>query len=262
MRYFFHIAYNGGRYYGWQRQPALPTVQQTVEEALTQIFKKPCYVTGCGRTDAHVNASQFFFHCDLDQTWKFDLLFRLNKVLPADIVVHEILPVAIGQHARHDAYLRTYNYFIHRKKDPFLAERSALYEENSLDLRKMNEAAKLFLRYKDYRAFCKAPDGQTHTLCNIQYAQFFTNRQQDRLRFEITSNRFLTKMVRILMGKLLDVGRERLSVDELESYFVRNEPLTTLDAAYPQGLYLSKVTYRYLDLPTIGMSHDIDQEVS
>jgi len=75
---------------------------------------------GCGRTDAQVHASQFFFHTDVQNAWDYDLMFRVNKALPDDIAVFEIIPVEENQHARFDATLRTYDYFIHTYKDPFL----------------------------------------------------------------------------------------------------------------------------------------------
>jgi Pseudouridylate synthase len=120
VRYFFHIAFNGSNYRGWQRQSKAHNVQQVVEETLTKVLKVPTFTTGCGRTDAQVNASQFFFHVDIYREWDFDLLFRLNKTLPDDIAVYDILPVSHNQHARFDATARTYDYFIHTYKDPFL----------------------------------------------------------------------------------------------------------------------------------------------
>ena len=98
---------------------------------------------GCGRTDAMVHASQFFFHVDVDKEWDFDLLFRLNKNLPADIAIFEIILMKDNQHARFDATQRTYDYFMHTYKDPFLHSMSALYLEKDLDLEKMKAATAL-----------------------------------------------------------------------------------------------------------------------
>ena len=249
MRYFFHIGFSGANYRGWQRQPKALNVQQVVETALSQILKIPLAITGCGRTDSKVNASQFFFHVDIDQAWNFDLLFRINKILPNDIAVYEIFPMEGLPHARFDATLRTYNYFVHTYKDPFLNQVSALYPERNLSLDKMKEAMGLLLKFNDYGALCKTPADYRTTICNIISATLFIDSLGDRLRFQISANRFLGKMVRIIIGKLLDIGRGELTVQEFESILITKETPKTIEPAYPQGLYLSKVTYPFLDVP-------------
>ena len=119
MRYFFHIGYNGSNYRGWQRQNKAISVQQIFEENLSLVLKHPITCIGCGRTDAEVHANQFFFHIDVTQDWDFDLLLRLNIMLPRDIAVFDIIKVEDNSHAQFDAISRTYNYFIHTYKDPF-----------------------------------------------------------------------------------------------------------------------------------------------
>ncbi len=203
---------------------------------------------GCGRTDAQVHASQFFFHLDIEKEWDYDLLFRLNKSLPSDIAVFGILPMADSCHARFDAIKRTYDYFIHTYKDPFLSTVSTLYLERNFDVVKMRDAVSLLTKYNDYRAFCISPDGFKHTICNVTAAALFVDPSGDRFRFQISANRFLTKMIRIIMGKLLEIGRGELSVAEFESSLITKETPKTIEPAYPQGLFLSKVTYPYLDL--------------
>ncbi|HRG11413.1 MAG TPA: tRNA pseudouridine(38-40) synthase TruA, partial [Cyclobacteriaceae bacterium] len=79
-RYFFHMAFLGTNYHGWQRQSNANNIQQVIETALSEILKEHVSIMGCGRTDTGVHASQFYFHADLDTRWDFDLLFRLNKV--------------------------------------------------------------------------------------------------------------------------------------------------------------------------------------
>lgn len=248
MRYFFHIGYNGANYCGWQKHARVITVQQLVETALTQIFKTPVNVVGCGRTDAGVHASQFFFHADFKANWDFDLKFRLNKVLPQDIAVFDIIAMEGLPHARFDAIQRRYDYFIHTYKDPFLNGLSSFYPEKEWDVKKINQAAKILTLYTDYAAFCKSPGKNEHTICHVSSAQFYADDSGNRFRFQISSNRFLGRMIRIVMGKLLKIGEGSLSVDEFESYLVTKKTPLRLEPAYPQGLYLSKVTYPYLDL--------------
>ena len=221
-----------------------------MEGALSQIFKRPIYITGCGRTDAQVHASQFFFHLDMDDAWDFDLVFRLNNVLPDDIAVFDIIPMNGLPHARFDAVERGYDYFIHSYKDPFLSQFSSYYTVKDLDITNMQHAASLLLKYNDYHAFCKMPDRNDHTICNITAAELFVNPAGDRLRFHISANRFLGKMVRIIVGKLIEIGTGKLSVDEFEACLINPLLPQVIKPAYPQGLYLTKVKYPYLDIPS------------
>src|SRR5690606_28072877 len=134
IRYFIHLGFDGSSYSGWQRQKnTTNTVQEVIEQTLFQIFKQKITVYGCGRTDAGVHASQYVIHIDLDAVPEFDLKFRMNKLLPDNIVVFEIIEVNENQHCRYDAVARTYDYFIHWKKDPVLINYSAFYEDLTLD---------------------------------------------------------------------------------------------------------------------------------
>ena len=231
------MGFNGYNYRGWQRQPKALNVQQVVETTLSQILKVPVSIMGCGRTDAQVHASQFFFHADIEEAWDYDLLFRINKTLPDDIAVFEIIPVKDNHHARFDATQRTYDYFIHTYKDPFLGTLSSLYLIKSLNLQKMNEAVTLLTRYKDYRAFCKTPAVYRTTICEVTSARLFADVNGDKIRFQITANRFLGRMIRMIMGKLLEIGKGELSVEEFENYLITKESPIIFKVAYPQGLY-------------------------
>ena len=249
LRYFFHIGYLGTNYSGWQKHPDGLSVQQVLEDRLSQVFKKSMFIVGCGRTDAQVHASQFFFHMDAEQPWDFDLLFRLNHLLPDDIAVFDIIPMDGLQHARFDATERSYDYFIHTYKDPFLSGFSSLYIQKYWDVANMQRAARMLLNYNDYRAFCKMPDRNEHTICNVSEAAIFIDSTGDRLRFRITANRFLGRMVRIIIGKIIDIGAGRLSVDGFEAHLIDPQLPQVIKPAYPQGLYLSKIKYPYLNLP-------------
>lgn len=249
MRYFVHISYNGLSYNGWQRQPNVLNVQGVIEKGLSAIFKTPVAINGCGRTDAQVHASQFFFHMDLEQEWDFDLIFRLNKLLPMNIAVYDIIPMEGTPHARFDAVQRSYDYFLHTYKDPFLNGLSSFYLLKDLKLDAMKAAVALLPQYKDYRAFCTHPDKYEHTLCYVRSASLMVDAKEEKLRFQISSNRFLGKMIRILMGQLLKIGQGELSVEEFEGHLISRQTPALITPAHPQGLYLSKVTYPYLNLP-------------
>ncbi len=249
MRYFLHIAFNGNTFRGWQKLPGIVSVQQVIETTLSQIFKEPITIVGCGRTDAQVHASQFFFHFDLGTGFDFDLVFRLNKCLPHEITVYDVILMDGLPHARFDAIQRSYDYYIHHQKDPYLIGLSSYYPMPGVDLRRMQEAANLLTHYNDYGCFCKSPLKYEHTICRVTESQLFTNQNRSMLRFHISSNRFLAGMIRIIMGKLLDIGSGELSVPDFEQYLVKKETPKTIIPVYAQGLYLSKVTYPYLDLP-------------
>lgn len=249
MRYFFHIGYNGTNYRGWQRHPYGVNVQQTIEDCLLRILKVPVAIVGCGRTDAGVHASQFFFHLDVEKPWAFDMLFRLNKVLPPDIAVFDIIPMVGMPHARFDATQRSYDYYIHTYKDPFLSSVSSLYLLKNLNLGAMAAATALLPLYSDYRFLCLTPAEHDSTICHVTAARWLSDKNGDRLRFQISANRYLSRMIRIVVGKLLQIGTGALSLAEFESYLATEKAPKALTPAYPQGLFLSKVTYPYLNLP-------------
>ncbi len=247
-RFFFHIAFNGLNYHGWQRQVTAIGIQEVIEGILAKVLKERIIINGCGRTDAQVHASQYIFHADLPATDDYDLLYRLNRNLPPDIAIFAILPVHDKAHARYDAVWRTYDYFIHTRKDPFLNGASALYSEQPLNFQKMKAAVDLLPRYDNYYAFCKSPASFLHTICNVTSADLWIDKTGERLRFQITANRFLTGMIRVIVGRLLQVGTDKMSIDEFEEHLRTHQTPQLISSAYPQGLYLSKVVYPYLDL--------------
>ncbi len=244
------MAYNGSRYRGWQRQPKVISVQEVLEQTLTKMCKQPITCFGCGRTDAEVHASQYFCHIEVEQEWDFDPVFRLNKMLPHDIVVFEIIEAEAGAHARYDANQRTYHYFIHGDKDPFLQSLSAYYELQYLDMERMKAACQLLLEYEDFRSLCKTPDKHNHTLCDLRKVDLWVSENKERLCFRFTANRFLKGMIRLMVGRLLEVGKTKISVEDFAKIIEKKEPEPLQKSAYPQGLYLAKVEYPYLSLPT------------
>ncbi|MDY0280689.1 MAG: tRNA pseudouridine synthase A [Salinivirgaceae bacterium] len=249
-RYFVHMAYHGYNYHGWQRQINATSVQQIMEESLTKLLRSKITCLGCGRTDAMVHASQYFFHFDFGPMLPSNLLFTLNKVLPDDIAVFDIIPMEGFPHAQYAAIERSYEYYIHTRKDPFLHKFSALYEEPSLDLTKMKQTVDILPKYSDYSQFCKSPDRNDDNFCNIATTKLFTNQKQDRVRFQITANRYIQGMIRVIVRRLIDIGRGKLSVDEFEAILEGAIKPKKIVVAYPQGLYLTKIKYPFLELPS------------
>lgn len=247
-RYFFHIAYNGLNYHGWQRQVSVVSIQEVIEGIFQKVLKTPISIIGCGRTDAQVHASQYVFHVDLPEMEEGTLQI-LNRNLPPDIAIFDILPVSEKAHARFDATQRTYDYFIHTRKDPFLQGNSALYLDRKFDLERMRAAVYLLTRYEDYYAFCKSPASFKHTLCRVSSAYLWVDQSGERLRFQVSANRFLTGMIRIIVGRLLEIGSGQMQVDTFEHHLRERQTPRIITGAHPQGLYLSKIVYPYLELP-------------
>lgn len=249
MRYFAHISYLGTNYNGWQRQPRFRTVQQTIEEAFEALLKRKIFCMGCGRTDSGVHASQYFFHFDVQDNLPSRFVFKINKMLPEDIALYDVFPVEGNQHAQLGAMERTYEYFVHTFKDPYLATTSSLYLFDSLNFTEMQQAADLLTQYTDYSRFCKCPIHVDNVFCQVKSALLYRNEAGNRFLFRITADRFITAMIRIIVYRLLDVGVGKLSVADFEEILTGKTTTEATRLAYPQGLHLAKVTYPFLNLP-------------
>lgn len=243
-RYLFHIAYKGSNYRGWQKQINAVSIQETIENVLSKFLKERIHCIGCGRTDAGVHASQYYFHIDASNEIDKDLLYAFNKILPHDITVIEFDLVHQKFHAQHSAIQRTYNYFIHTESCPYVNELSSRYEFD-LDGNKMQAAAKLLVGEIDFRAFCKTPDRHNHTICKVSKAQIYKTEDNKFFRFDISANRFLKGMIRIIVSQLLKVGQGKLSVEEFHHQLQNKITPNPLQFAFPQGLYLSEIKYAF-----------------
>lgn len=242
MRYFLELRYNGAAYCGWQRQPDQPTVQQTLERALSTLLRESVEVTGAGRTDTGVNASYYVAHCDVSQPVADTerTLFKLNFLLPGDIAVLDMTPVGEGVHARFDAREREYRYFIETRKNPFSRHTTWLYYV-PLDLERMNRAAAALLEYDDFTSFAKLNSNNKTNICRIMRADWQADGEV--LCFTIRADRFLRNMVRSIVGTLVDVGRGRYTPEEFRA-IVESRDLSRSSAGAPaQGLFLSDVRY-------------------
>lgn len=241
MRYAIHLAYNGANYCGWQTQPELPTVQQTLESALSTLLRTPTAIVGCGRTDSGVHASDFYAHFDLDRPEDMEnLVFKLNSYLPPDIAIFGISPVDDNFHARFSATSRTYEYHVSTQRLPF---KQGLYCRIYFepDIVAMNNAAKVLMEYDDFTSFAKLHTDNKTNICHLTEAHW--DRVGEMLVFTITSNRFLRNMVRSVTGTLLDVGRGKLDIDGLRAIIEKKDRCAAGVSMPPQGLFLTKVQY-------------------
>ena len=243
MRFFITLSYDGTRYHGWQVQPNGPSVQEKLQWALSTILRQDIQVTGAGRTDAGVHARMMVAHFDVEtMVYELqDLMYKLNRLLPQDIAIQMMEPVSDEMHARFSATSRTYHYYIHTVKDPFLRAYSCELHY-PLDFQLMNEAAAILMTYEDFGAFCKAHADVKTTLCHITAAQWHQT-SPSSWYFEITANRFLRNMVRAVVGTLIDVGRGRLSLDDFRKV-VEGKRRTEAGESMPaNALFLEEVKY-------------------
>lgn len=244
-RYFFHIAYKGTRYCGWQRQPDAVSIQEIIETELRKLFGQSIAIVGCGRTDTGVHASNYFFHADIEGAFDAtQLVFKLNRMLPSDIAVYAIFAVSKDQHARFDAVSRTYHYFIHQFKDPFLEEKSS-YVPQMLDVEKMNHAAELLIGTKDFTSFSKLHTDVKTNFCTVTEAKW-TVIGEHRLQLTISANRFLRNMVRAVVGTLIDVGVGKIDPQEITQILNQKDRQSAGKSVPAHGLYLADVRYDLL----------------
>ncbi len=243
MRYFIWFSYDGTRYHGWQIQPNGVTVQSELERCLSLLLRQKISVTGAGRTDTGVHARRMAAHFDIDELplSPQDLTHKLNGLLPQDIGVYGIERVSDDQHARFSARARTYYYYIHTQKDPFLRHYS-LEVHYQLDYDLMNEAARILLEYEDFGAFCKTGSDVKTTICHITHAQWHQT-SPTSWYFEITANRFLRNMVRAVVGTLVEVGRGRMTLAEFRQVIEGGRRTQAGESMPAKALFLENVVY-------------------
>lgn len=242
MRYFIELQYDGTAYCGWQRQPDAVTVQGTIEDKLSMLRRTPTEIVGAGRTDTGVNASFYVAHFDSDtEVDCHQLRYKLNKVLPDDIAIMRIYEVEPEKHARFDAKMREYTYFLTVHKAPF-RRFSAWHFAVDLDVEKMNEAAAKLLEYEDFTSFAKLNSNNKTNICHVTHAEWVVE-SDGTLRFTIRADRFLRNMIRAIVGTLVDVGRGRYTVEQFEE-IIASKDLSRSSAGAPAcGLFLSDVQY-------------------
>lgn len=254
MRYVLEIAFLGTRYAGWQMQPNAETVQGVLDRALSLLLRHPVQSIGAGRTDAGVHATQLLVHFDTTAVLTPHFLDRLNGILPQDIVVKNIfIPQNQEFNARFDAISRTYNYFISPHKNAFLAP-YYWYLRRDLNLEKMNEAADVLKLHTDFASFAKSGGQNKTTLCDMMEAKWemregvnaafgFLSQGLPCYVFTIKANRFLRGMVRGIVGTMVLVGEEKMSVEEFQAILTAQDRKEAASNAPAHGLYLVDIGY-------------------
>ena len=245
MRLLFSISYDGTTYAGWQRQPHDLTVQEVIEKALFTIIRIVTPITGCGRTDAGVHASEYYFHCDIKVVNLDKIVYQLNSVLPADIVIHNVRQVDDEFSARFNATKRSYEYFIHTAQDPFIRQYSFYYPQlETISIERLDEFCTFIAEQSEFVPFCKSNSGVNHYRCSI-YDVKLIKLEDGKYKFCIQANRYLRGMIRLMVGAMLNYGREKLTMAQLITAF-EEQSLLSLSWSVPgHGLFLSEVLYDY-----------------
>ncbi len=242
MRLKLTVEYAGTRYSGWQIQQNARTVQGEIDRAVRTVTAVDRFeLYGSGRTDAGVHALAQVAHLDIASTMPADLLRRrLNETLPTDIQVLRIEPVRHRFHARHDAVGRSYLYLVSRRRTSF-AKPFVWWVKEDLDVPAMAKAANGFVGFHDFRAFTDDDPERTSTL--VQVDSFSVHEDEDLIVAHIEGSHFLWKMVRRLVGVLVEVGRGGLRVQDAHAFLGGTSPRPATLTAPASGLFLERVYY-------------------
>jgi tRNA pseudouridine38-40 synthase len=236
-RYFLELAYKGTHYSGFQKQENANTIQAEVEMAFEILHRQPVDLVGSSRTDAGVHALQNYFHFDFDELHP-QFLYKMNAILPNEIVLKKIHLVPSTAHSRFDAVSRRYEYRIYQSKNPFL-QGLALYYPFKLDLKLMEAAAEIIRRESFFFPFCKTNTQVKNFNCCVYYSQWIN--KEDSIVYTIEANRFLRGMVRLLTASMMQVGRKKITIDEFASLFKSNDKCGF--SIPSDGLFLTHVKF-------------------
>lgn len=250
QRFLIELAYQGKNYFGWQRQINQISVQERIELALTRLNKNESVtVFGCGRTDTGVHAKHYVLHVDLNESFETEILkHKLNRMLPADIVIFDVRKVHSSFHARFDAVSRTYRYFLGQEKDPFSADH-CFYFPSKLNVEAMNEAAQFLLGKQDFTSLSKVHTDVKTNICTVSSATWVQT-SDTNLYFEIQADRFLRNMVRASVGTLLDVGTGKLEATEIPLILEKKDRGAASLSVPAHGLFLWNVAYDFDNIET------------
>jgi len=242
MRYFLFFSYDGTVYHGWQIQPNGNSVQAELQKALSTILREDISVVGAGRTDTGVHARKMSAHFDTEKMLDCEqTVYKLNRVLPRDIAALDMRQVADDMHARFSAVARTYHYYFHTRRDPFLRHYSC-ETYYPLDMDAMQQAAEIIKEYSDFSAFCKSGSDVKTTICKIKESRFVIT-SDHTFYYEVIADRFLRNMVRAIVGTLVEVGRGRLTLSEFRKVIENGNRSNAGESMPAHALFLEDVEY-------------------
>ncbi len=245
QRYALELAYDGTAFFGWQVQPNAISVQATIQDCFSKLLSgKAIDLVGCGRTDTGVHASYYVAHLDLENAIDCEqFVYKLNKMLPASIVIFSIQAVSSDFHARFSATKRTYRYFVHQGKSPFLHHSLQLFVP--IDFESMNEAANHLLGTQDFTSLSKLHTDVKTNICSVTKAQWVQVNDKEWY-FEITADRFLRNMVRATVGTLLEVGEGKIDAKDIPRILEAKNRSAAKTSVPAHALFLCGVEYELL----------------
>lgn len=237
------IEYDGSGYVGWQRQPSGPTIQESIETSLMTITGEKVKLLGSGRTDSGVHAlgqvASFRTGTTLSPS---DLQKGLNSLLPKDIVITDAEEADPDFHAQLSAKSKTYIYKILNRPYPSALLRDrAWFVPYPLKARLMGEAAHSLIGEHDFRAFAQAEATVKSTVRTVLAAK--VTKRRDLIEFSIEADGFMKRMVRLIVGTLAEVGREKITPTQFREILESGEKTKHVHAAPAKGLYLKEVRY-------------------
>lgn len=242
MRYKITMCYNGSAFCGWQVQNNAPSVQGTLQNALSILLGDSVEVVGAGRTDTGVHASRYVAHFDSDTVFEPEqICYKLNAILPKEVAIFDIEKVGDDFHARFSATSRQYKYHIHSRKDPF-RDAFSWYCRYNMDIDRMNEACCLLLGTHDCSCFEKTGSDNTTSICSISYARWEKTGDSSMV-FTIEANRFLRNMVRAIVGTLVDIGRGVHSPEYITELLENGTRSDAGQSVPGHALFLSDIRY-------------------
>jgi len=239
-RYFLEVSYKGSNYSGFQSQKNANSIQAEVEKAFSVLHREKIVLTGSSRTDAGVHALQNFFHFDFENALHPQFVYKLNAILPEDIVIKGVKPVAGDAHCRFDALAREYKYFIYRQKDPFLKDRAFYYPYN-ISMENLVQAAAIVSEYEDFTSFSKRNTQVKTFICQIRQSGWHV--ENGSLVYTIKANRFLRGMVRALTATMLRAGRGTIDLSQFRKIIEAKDCTQASFAVPPHGLFLVAVDF-------------------
>ncbi len=242
MRYFVKLMYDGTAYHGWQSQMNAESVQGLLQKSFSLILRQPIELYGCGRTDTGVHAREYYAHFDVEEKISSleNILYKMNSLLPHDIVIENIQEVKSDVHARFSAIRRTYKYYMSQKRDPF-AFNFEYFFSPQLDLDLMNTACGLMMAYKDFSCFSKSNTQVNNYICDISEA--FWTLDRGKLVFTISANRFLRNMVRAIVGTMIEIGLGKINLNEFRQIISHGNRSDAGASVPAKGLFLFRVEY-------------------
>ena len=242
LRYFIELSYKGTNYHGWQEQPNSVSVQELINKAFSTIFGTSINVVGAGRTDTGVHAEQLYAHIDFSAEINTrDVTYKINSLLPHDIVVENIVKTIDNVHARFDAISRSYEYRIFLGRNPFLIDTTWQLNNTKLNIVKMNEAAEILLTYTNFKCFSRTNSNVKTYNCDVRKAQWVLTKKT--LIFHITADRFLRNMVRAIVGTLIEVGTGKITLEDFKQIIESKDRRNAGTSVPAQGLFLTQVDY-------------------